>query len=109
MPDAIRFQREHNWPAVRAECHALIAWSREQFAAITGLPPICPDSMIGQMASLPIPTGTLDRLSTRLWDEYRIEIPHIRWQGHEFLRVSIQAYNSERDVTRLLDAVRASV
>ena len=109
VPDAIRFQGDHDWPAVRAECHALVTWARGQLVTLTGLPPICPDSMVGQMASLPLPPGTLDRLGARLWDEYRIEIPHLRWQGHEFLRLSIQAYNSERDVTRLLDAVRASV
>lgn len=109
VPDAIRFQREHDWPAARAECHALVLWARERAAAISGLPPICPDRMVGQMAVLPLPPGALERLGARLWDEYRIEIPHIRWQSHEFLRLSIQAYNSEQDVTRLLDAVAALI
>ena len=65
--------------------------------------------MVGQMAVLPLPPGALERLGARLWDEYRIEIPHIRWQSHEFLRLSIQAYNSEQDVARLLDAVAALI
>jgi selenocysteine lyase/cysteine desulfurase len=46
-------------------------------------------------------------LGTRLWDDYLIEVPLIRWNDREFMRVSIQAYNSVEDVLRLEDALRA--
>ncbi|MEJ2737902.1 MAG: aminotransferase class V-fold PLP-dependent enzyme, partial [Anaerolineae bacterium] len=42
VPAAIRFQAEHDWPAVRDRCHALVQYARRAIAAVTGLPPICP-------------------------------------------------------------------
>ncbi len=109
VPTAIEFQRQHDWPAVRAECHRLALWTRERVAELTGMEHICSEDWFGQMVVLPLPSGTLDKLGTRLWDDYRIEIPHIRWQGREFLRVSIQAYNSVRDVEKLLAALKTAL
>ena len=106
VPAAIQFQQQHNWPLVRSECHRLAAWARDRVAELTGLAPICPEDWFKQMGVLPLPTGTLDKLGSRLWDEYRIEMPQIRWNGHEFLRISIQAYNSVQDVEKLLGALR---
>ncbi len=107
VPAAIEFQRQHDWPAVRSECHRLAAWARDRAADLTGMEPICPEDWFGQMCVLPLPHGTLDKLGTRLWDEHRIEIPQIRWQGREFLRISVQAYNSLQDVEKLLTALEA--
>jgi len=47
-----------------------------------------------------------ERLGTRLWDEYRIEVPLVRCKEREFLRVSIQAYNSTDEIERLVDALK---
>ncbi|MFN8481967.1 MAG: aminotransferase class V-fold PLP-dependent enzyme [Anaerolineae bacterium] len=107
VPAAIEFQCEHNWPLVRQECHRLTAWTRERVAELTGMEHICPEDWFGQMCVLPLPVGTLDKLGTRLWDEYRIEIPQMRWNGREFVRVSIQAYNSQADVEKLIDALKS--
>lgn len=107
VPAAIAFQREHNWPAVRAACHALAAEARRRVADLTGLPPICPDSpsWFGQMCVVPLP-NKLRSVQARLWDMYRIEIPEVEWNGQRFLRISIQAYNRPEDVERLLGALR---
>ena len=43
----------------------------------------------------------------RLWDDYRIEVPVIEWNGHLLLRISIQAYNRPEHVDTLIDALRA--
>ena len=102
---AIDFQREHDWPGVRLECHRLARWAREQISLVTGLPPICPDDRFAQMFAAELPAGSLDRLGTRLWDEYRVEVPLVRLNGREFVRVSIQAYNSAADVERLSAAL----
>ncbi len=106
VPMAIEFQREHDWPTVRQECHRLAAWTRERVAELTEMEHICPEDWFGQMCVLPLPVGTLDKLGTRLWDEYHIEIPHIRWNGREFVRISIQAYNSQADVEKLIAGLR---
>lgn len=111
VPAAIAFQREHDWPAVRAACHALLAQARADVAALTGMAPICPDSdeWYGQMASLPLPAEGLPakELQRRLFDEHGVEVPINEWGGRRFLRVSIQGYNAPRDVERLVEGLRA--
>ena len=43
VPAAIRFQAEHDWPRVRAECHELLREARRRIEELTGLPGICPE------------------------------------------------------------------
>lgn len=107
-PAAIRFQQEHDWPTVRARCHALARQARERIADRFDMPPISPDEpdeWIGQMVSCPLPTNDIETLKTRLYDEYRIEVPFGNWQGHNWVRVSFQGYNDENDLDRLIEAL----
>lgn len=107
VPTAIAFQREHDWPRVRAACHLLARAARERIAALTGLPPIAPDSAAWwvQMCTCPLPPGDAEQLKARLWDDYQVEIPVTSRAGQTFVRVSIQAYNRPADVDRLLAAL----
>jgi isopenicillin-N epimerase len=104
VPAAIAFMEEHEWPRVREECHALLRQAREEVAALTGLPPICPDSpeWTAQMAALPLPDCDAAGLQRRLYEEFTIEVPIISWGGRTFVRVSIQGYNTEADVAALV-------
>ncbi|HUJ42119.1 MAG TPA: aminotransferase class V-fold PLP-dependent enzyme [Opitutaceae bacterium] len=108
VPAAIRFCAEHRWEEVRARCHALARHARNVLAALTGLPPICPDSVewFGQMVTVPLPPCDGPRLQARLYDQYRVEVPVMEWGGRQFLRVSIQAYNTADDVARLVKGLR---
>jgi isopenicillin-N epimerase len=108
VPAAIEFQAEHDWPRVRAECHELLCEARRQIEELTGLPPICPDSpeWYAQMAAFPLPACDAAALQRRLWEEYRIEVPIIQWHGREFVRVSIQSYNTQADVNALVAVLR---
>jgi len=110
VPSAIDFQARHDWPTVRAACHRLAADARERIGALTGLPHIAPDSpdWWAQMFAAPLPIHDAEAaksLKQRLWDEYAVEAPITEWRDQFFIRVSIQAYNSPRDVDRLLDAL----
>jgi isopenicillin-N epimerase len=107
VPAAIEFQHEHAWPDVREACHRLAGVARERASEITGLPVLCADDQFRQMCSVELPAGSLERVGTRLWDEYRVEVPAIYWNDREFTRVSVQAYNSPDDVERLLEGLRA--
>lgn len=107
VPDAIRFMQEHNWQAVRADCHALAVETRRRLNALTGLPALCGDDGFCQMFSARLPELTdLVRLKERLYDEFRIEIPTILWNGQKLIRVSIQAYNSRSDADALVTALK---
>jgi isopenicillin-N epimerase len=115
VPAAIRFMEERDWSSVRARCHALLRALRREVEELTGLAAasVCPDSpaWYAQMAALPLSTSDTDRaeaemFSRRLYDEYRVEVPIIVWGGRLFVRVSIQAYNTEADVQALTCGLR---
>ena len=38
--------------------------------------------------------------------EYKIQVPFIKWNDSEFIRISIQAYNNKKDIEKLLDALK---
>jgi isopenicillin-N epimerase len=105
VPAAIRFQAEHDWDAVRSRCHALAAETRRRLDALTGLPPICPDTWFSQLFAARLPACDPDTLKARLYDAYRVETPLIRWNGQVFIRVSFQAYNEEADADALVHAL----
>lgn len=105
VPAAIEFQEQHNWEKVREACHALAVQAQRRICELTGLPPLhVGDSWFRQMFTAPLPEGTdIVELKRRLYDEFRIEVPPVQWGAHKLIRVSIQGYNTSRDVDRLLD------
>lgn len=108
VPAAIAFQAEHDWVTVRARCRALAADTRARINALTGLDPICPDAphWLQQFFVARLPEVDTDALQTRLYNEYRIEVPTVHWQGERLLRVSIQGYNTQADADALLAALK---
>jgi isopenicillin-N epimerase len=90
---------------VREACHALAVAGRRRLEEVTGMPTLSPESNYVQMCSIELPAGSIEKLGTRLFDEYKVEVPLTRWDNREFLRISIQAYNSVEDVDRLVDAL----
>ncbi len=108
VPAAIDFQAAYAWDSVRRSCHALVAQARQQVNALTGLAPICPDTgdWFAQMAAMRLPPCDTESLKERLWQEWQIEVPIITWNQTPLLRISIQAYNDEADLARLIDALR---
>jgi isopenicillin-N epimerase len=95
---------------VRQECHELARLARFGMAELTGVePPVADDPRwFAQMAVLPLPAGTdVEVLKSRLYGEYRVEIPANRWGDAPCLRISVQGYNTRADVERLLSGVKA--
>ena len=109
VPTAISFQEEHDWPAVREACHALLASAERRISQLTGLPALSASDggWWSQMRAIPLPPGDAAALQTALWQDYRVEVPIIAWQGRRLLRVSVQAYNAEEDIDRLVEGLRS--
>jgi len=107
VPAAIRFLEQHDWPAVRRRCHDLLAGARRAIGALTGLPPLTPDTpdWYAQMAAFPLPPCDGPALKERLYRSYQIEVPVTSWQGLAFVRVSVQGYTSAADVATLVGAL----
>jgi isopenicillin-N epimerase len=110
VPAAIEFQRQFHWDEVRAACHDLAVESQQRLRDLTGLDPLHSDDgdWFCQMFTAPLPADAdILTLKARLYDEYRVEVPLIAWKEHKLIRVSIQAYNSRRDVDSLLHALKS--
>jgi len=106
VPAAIDFQHQHDWPAVRARCHALAAQALEALTTRHGLAPIAEDGDWAQMVAIPVPVppSQAEALRRTLFDAHRIEIPVTTHAGQTFVRLSVQAYNTAEDIARLLGA-----
>jgi len=109
VPAAIDFQAAYDWEHVRLACHELVRHAQQRINALTGLAPICPDddAWFQQMAAMRLPACDTEVLKERLWNERRVEAPIITWNREPFVRVSVQGYNDEADIERLVAALAA--
>jgi isopenicillin-N epimerase len=61
---------------------------------------------LAQMVSAMLPPETdILALKKYLYDERRIEVPLMEWNGRKLIRISIQGYNSREDVEALIKAL----
>ena len=107
VPAAIQFMQDHDWEGVRYQCHQLLHQAIEQICDLTELPPLYPldSDFYCQMGIAPLPKSDLVALKTRLYDEYHVEVPLSQWQDRQFIRISIQGYNTQDDVNALMNAL----
>ena len=109
-PDAIAFQAEHDWPAVRARCHDLATDVRDRICARFALPPVQPAGLewYAQMVVAPLPVPPGDEavaLQRRLYDRHRIEVPLTRHDDQAMVRISVQGYNTAEELDLLVEAL----
>lgn len=110
VPKAIQFQQDQNWAEVRSACHRLAVETWQRIHDLTGETPLHsdPEPWFAQMAVATLPADSdLVALKSRLYDEHRIEIPLIAWNEKKLIRLSVQGYNSRRDMDKLLSALNA--
>ena len=109
VPEAIRFQQEHDWTRVQDNCHALAVEAEMMIRGLTDLPSLyIDDSWFAQMVTVSLPVGTdILALKEFLCYKYRIEVPLIEWHKSIFLRISVQGYNLSQDIAALIRALTA--
>ena len=105
------------WPAIRDVNHQLAVSARRLLCERLQLEPPCPESMLGAMATLPLPepfqgrpkSGKIEAEQLRLYDEYGIELPLLRFGSPErrYFRISAHLHNSLADYAYLAEAVRS--
>ena len=129
VPAAIEFQEKYDWDKVRDVCHDLAQDAQQRICELTGLAPLHSDAdtlrsnsgqaWFRQMFTAPLPADTdIASLKKRLYDEHRIEVPLVEWfpspivgegagvrVGNKLIRVSVQGYNTQRDVDKLCHAL----
>jgi isopenicillin-N epimerase len=102
------------WPALMARNRALALAARELLCAAAGTPPGSPEEMIGSLASVILPPNPTvqtgwrprDPLQERLFNDWKIEVPIMRWPAQRVLRISAQIYNTPEQYERLAQALR---
>lgn len=109
VPAAIDFMEANDWVRVRRECHQLLQQAIERICDLIDQSPLYPldSAFYSQMGVAPIPPCDLTALKGRLYDEYGVEVPIIEWKGRFFVRISVQAYNTQEDIDILVDSLRA--
>lgn len=119
-PSALHFMQgllDGGWPAVMEANRALALRARKIVGEALGVEPIAPESMIGPMASFPlpdldgepvVPPIRFDPLKIALERQYRIQIPIFPWPQHpkRMIRLSAQLYNDIEQYERLAAALR---
>lgn len=107
VPKAIEFLEENNWKQVAADCRQLAHSNYRRFCALLNTQPLAPisDEFLGQMCSMQIKTSSPEQLQRLLFEKYKIEIPVNRQDGKIFLRYSINAFNDQKDLDKLYDAL----
>jgi isopenicillin-N epimerase len=100
--------QEHNWDEIRRESHALLRNAIERICDLTNMTPLYPldSDFYHQMGIAPLPLSNLADLKSRLYNEYKIEVPLIQWQNKQFVRISAQGYNSQEDIDALVNALQ---
>ena len=108
IPDAIKFQAEHHWDSVRADCQAKIAWVKDELESLPSVRAWYPttNTLQKQMAAVILQGKDGQMVKDYLEREYRIEIPVWTRGGDAVLRVSVQGYNTQEELELLVSAIR---
>jgi isopenicillin-N epimerase len=106
-PAVIHFLEEHNWKQQSSICKQIVRDNYQRFCDLLGTQPLCPISteFLGQMASVEINTNAPLALKQTLINDYNIEIPIMPLNGKNYIRYSINAYNSQADLDRLYEVL----
>jgi isopenicillin-N epimerase len=103
------------WPALMARNRALALEGRALLCAAAGTRPVCPEEMVGSIASVRLADSPLkkpawrqpDPLQPRLFGEWGIEVPIMRWPAapKRLIRISAQLYNRREQYVKLAGAL----
>ena len=105
-PRALQFFEDERWPQVRQRCHQLLLETRRRVLDLFDRPPLCPaEPWLAQMATLPLPDGDLAAFGRRLRNEFQIEAPVMEFAGHNWVRISVQGYNTQDDLDAFVEAM----
>jgi isopenicillin-N epimerase len=112
--DGMAHLHEGGWNGIMKHNHDLVVEARAMLLEGLGIEAPCPESMLGSIATLPLPHDdeinifAPDPLHTRLRKQYGIQIPVMQWDSPKgrFVRISAQLYNSIEEYAYLLECLK---
>jgi isopenicillin-N epimerase len=116
--DAMAEMVPGGWPEIMQRNRRLAIDARRMLLKRWDLPELCPDSMLGSIATIQLgdvaPDGRTSLLQPdpwqqRLFDEHQIEVPLFSWPAppKRMLRISAQLYNAPSDYENLAEAIES--
>jgi len=103
------------WKEVQQRNHELAANARRILCERLETEPLCPESMLGSMATVRLPErfqgrllkGRFEEEQVRLYREFGIEVPWLRIgnPAERYIRVSAQLYNTVEEYEYLAEAL----
>ena len=110
---AIEWGTTIGWDAIRKHNHALAVCMQQRLIDSWGVLPMSSldGSLIGSMATVPLPHGyptdeeQLKNLRSKIYQEHKVEVPLLLWQGSPVVRVSAQLYTNVECISTLISAL----
>jgi len=103
------------WKEVRQRNHELAVKARQILCERWGTEPLCPEQMLGSMATVRLPErfqgrplkGRFEEEQVRLYRDFGIEVPFLRIgnPAERYIRVSAQLYNAVGEYEYLAEAL----
>lgn len=108
IPDAVAFMQENKWGEVSAQYQKMAQDNAAEFCTLLEAEPIAPvnDDFILQLYSARIKTTEPEKLHDHFYNEYKIQIPVMRQNDAVYLRYSLNAFNEQKDLDTLFEAVK---
>ena len=106
VPDVIAFLKKYNWKDVSLNCRKINIEARKLVNKTLNKTPISDDDFIGQMSAIEIKCTDSIQLIKKLYEDFKIVVPIVKWENKMLLRFSIQAYNSMEDIEKLIFAMK---
>ncbi|MEM7535293.1 MAG: aminotransferase class V-fold PLP-dependent enzyme [Chloroflexota bacterium] len=116
FPAAIEYMNAHDWPQVRARCHAMALDTKRTIERHFGTESICPENFewFSQLCPIRLPDRTdMEALGKILREQYKIEMPLITWgdERHsvKLARISVQIYTTQEELDVLVEALTTHI
>ena len=106
VPDVIKFLNKYNWREVSLNCRKINIEARELVNKSLNKNPISNNQFIGQMSAIEIKCEDSIKVIKKLYEDFKIVVPIVKWENKMLLRFSIQAYNSMEDIEKLIFAIK---
>jgi len=107
-PACLNFFKENDWEEKKTICREQLKHFSPQIAKELNSHLLAPlsDNFLGQICSIPIQTNQPYKLKNYLFDKHKIEIPIMAVDDQWYMRTSFQAYNQEKEIETLINAIR---
>ena len=109
IPEAIQFRQEYNWEAISQKCKSRIIDFRNQVHQFINNQSFVNGEVqnwLGQMYSFQINYKDYIHLKNIFINDYKIEIPIMKWKNKTLIRISLNGYNSENDIEKLITILK---